>query len=112
MEGKDADGFPLSDFNPHHEVDIDVGDALLPENTYTFGFVFNKAFTTAEEKEQVYSGIRLKGLFPPSLASPKVMSLFWSGDSRIQITYTGFEPEGRIYSLDVNGLEKIILRTR
>ena len=112
VEGKDADGFPLSDFNPHHEVDIDVGDALLPENTYTFGFVFNKAFTTAEEKEQVYSGIRLKGLFPPSLTSPKVMSLFWSGDSRIQITYIGFEPEGRIYSLDVNGLEKITLRTR
>ena len=112
VEGKAADGFPLSDFNPHQEIDIDVGDALLPENTYTFGFVFNRAFTTTEEKEQVYSGIRLKGLFPPSLASPKVMSLFWSGDSRIQISYTGFEPEGRIYSLDVNSLEKIILRTR
>ena len=112
IEGKDSDGFPLSIFNPHQEVDIDVGDTLLPENTYTFGFVFNRAFTTADEKEQIYSGIRLKGLFPPSLTSPKVMSLFWSGDSKIQITYTGFEPEGRIYSLDVNCLEKITLRTR
>ena len=112
LEGKDADGFPLSAFNPHQEVDIDVGDALLPEKTYTFGFVFNNAFETDEAKEQIYSGIKLKGLFPPSLISPKVLSQFWSGDSRIQITYTGFEPEGRIYSLDVNGLERIVLRTR
>ena len=112
IEGKDADGFPISIFNPHQEVDIDVGDTLLPENTYTFGFVFNSVFTTPEEKEQIYSGIKLKGLFPPSLASPKAMSIFWSGDSRIQITYTGFEPEGRIYSLDVNSLEKITVRTR
>ena len=112
IEGKDSDGFPLSAFNPHHEIDIDVGDALMPENTYTFSFVFNRSFETAEEKEQIYSGIKIRGLFPPALASPRVMSLFWSGDSRIQITYTGFEPEGRIYSLDVNSLEKIILRTR
>ena len=112
IEGKNADGFPLSVFNPHQEVDIDVGDALVPEHTYTFGFVFNLAFAAPEEKEKIYSGIKLKSLFPPSLASPKVMSLFWSGDSRLQITYTGFEPEGRIYSLDVNNLEKIIMRTR
>ena len=112
IEGKAADGFPISVFNPHQEVDIDVGDALLPENTYIFGFVFNHTFTTSEEKEHIYSGIKLKGIFPPSLSSPKVMSLFWSGDSKIQVTYTGFEPEGRIYSLDVNGLEKITLRTR
>lgn len=112
LEGKDADGFPVSVFNPHQEIDIDAGDALLPERTYTFGFVFNHAFDTAEAKEQVYSGIKLKGIFPPSLVSPKVVSQFWSGDSRVQITYTGFEPEGRIYSLDVNGLEKIVLRTR
>ena len=112
LEGKDADGFPVSVFNPHQEIDIDAGDALLPERTYTFGFVFNHAFDTAEAKEQVYSGIKLKGIFPPSLVSPKVVSQFWSGDNRVQITYTGFEPEGRIYSLDVNGLEKIVLRTR
>ena len=112
MEGKMADGFPLSVFNPSQEVDIDVGDALLPENTYTFSFIFNHSFTTAAEKEQIYSGIKIKGIFPPALVTPKVMSMFWSGDSRIQITYTGFVPEGRIYSLDVNGLEKITLRTR
>ena len=112
IEGKAADGFPLSAFNPHQEIEIDVGDALLPENTYTFSFVFNHGFETAEKKEQIYSGIKLKGVFPPSIASPKVASFFWSGDSRVQIAYTGFEPEGRIYSLDVNGLEKITLRTR
>ncbi len=112
IEGKAADGFPISVFNPHQEVDIDVGDALSPENTYIFGFVFNHTFTTSEEKEHIYSGIKLKGIFPPSLSSPKVMSLFWSGDSKIQVAYTGFESEGRIYSLDVNGLEKITLRTR
>lgn len=112
IEGKDADGFPLTTFNPSQEVDIDVGDALLPENIYTFSFVFNHAFADDEEKEQVFSGIRLRSIFPPNLIAPKVMSLFWSGDSKLQITYTGFEPEGHIYSLDVNGLEKITLRTR
>ncbi|MBO7431153.1 MAG: Ig-like domain-containing protein [Spirochaetia bacterium] len=112
IEGKDADGFPLSLFDSSQEVDIDVGDTLLPENTYTFGFVFNHQFTTASEKEQIYSGIKLKGVFPPALVAPKAMSIFWSGDSRIQVTYTGFIPEGRIYSLDVNGLGKITLRTR
>ena len=112
IEGKDADGFPLTVFNPSQEVDIDVGNALLPENTYTFSFVFNQAFAGDEEKEQIFSGIKLKSIFPPNLVAPKVMSAFWSGDSKLQITYTGFEPEGRIYSLDVNGLEKITLRTR
>lgn len=112
IEGKDSDGFPISDFNPHQEIDIDVGDALLPENTYTFSFVFNRAFADVEEKEQIFSKIKLKGLFPPLLAAPKIMSLFWSGDSKLQITYTGFEPEGRIYSLDVSGLGTITVRTR
>ena len=112
IEGKAADGFPLSVFNPNQEIDIDVGDALLPENIYTFGFVFNNAFITADEKEKICSNIKLKGVFPPVLAAPKIVSIFWSGDSKIQITYTGFIPEGHIYSLDVNGLEKIVLRTR
>ncbi len=112
VEGKDADGFPLTTFNPSQEIDIDVGDALLPEHTYTFSFVFNHSFSSVEKREQLFSGIKLKGVFPPALTAPKVMSLFWSGDSKIQITYTGFEPEGRIYSLDVNGLEKLTLRTR
>ena len=112
VEGKEEDAFPLAVFNPHHEVDIDTGDANLAENTYTFGFVFNKGFISAEEKEQIYSKIRLRGVFPPSLVSPKVMSIFWLGNSRIQITYTGFKPGGRIYLLDVEGLGKITLRTR
>ncbi len=112
IEGKAADGFPLSIFNPSQEIAIDVGDALLPENIYTFGFVFNHVFATADEKERICSSIKLKGVFPPVIAAPKIVSIFWSGDSKIQITYTGFIPEGRIYSLDVNGLEKIVLRTR
>jgi len=112
IEGKETDGFPLAVFNPSQEVDIDVGDSLLPENTYTFSFVFNHAFTEEDEKERLFSGIRFKGIFPPTLTSPKVMSVFWSGDSKLQVSYTGFEPKGRIYSLDVNGLEKMTVRTR
>ena len=112
IEGKDTDEFPFTTFNPSQEIDIDVGDTLLPEHTYTFSFVFNHSFSSVEKKEQIFSGIKLKGIFPPALTAPKVMSLFWSGDSKIQITYTGFEPEGHIYSLDVNGLEKMTLRTR
>ena len=112
IEGKAADGFPLSSFDPSHEVDIDVGSDTLPENIYTFSFVFNQDFKTAEEKEAICSGIKIKGLFPPALTAPKVMSAFWSGDSMLQMTYTGFVPDGRIYSLNVGSLEKITLRTR
>ena len=112
MEGKISDGFPLTAFNSSQEVDIDVGDALMPENIYTFSFIFNHEFTKDEDKEKIFSGIKIRGIFPPAIVSPKVMSFFWTGDSTLQITYTGFVPEGRIYSMDVDGLEKVTLRTR
>ena len=111
IDGKDVDGFPITSYRPEQEIEIDVGIYEDPENIYTFGFVLSKNLPTTADKEALFSGITLKPLFPPGISNPKVISQFWTGDNMVHITYTGFVPGGKVYSLAVAG-ERITVRTK
>ncbi|MBR4159814.1 MAG: Ig-like domain-containing protein [Spirochaetia bacterium] len=111
IDGKISDGFPITAFKPEQEIEINVGTGQDSENIYTFGFVLSRNLATSSEKEAFFSGVSLKSLFPHGTSNPKVLSQFWTGDKMVHITYTGFVPDGRVYSLTAAG-EKITVRTK
>ena len=111
IDGKKSDGFPISTYRSEQEIEIDVGTEQDPENMYTFGFILSNNLETVLEKEAFFAGITLKSLFPPGIPNPKVVSQFWTEDDMVYVTYTGFIPEGSIYSLGAVG-ERITVRTK
>jgi hypothetical protein len=74
-------------------------------HSHTFRIRFNKPFEDPDTRHRVIHQIRLQGVFPESLPSPRPVMLAWSDNRTAVITFEGFSssPGQRFYSLVIPG---------